>query len=68
MFFEGNAKKYLAEYFQNEIPENPYKEDPYNVHCISFAPNGDVLGGNVYQNDIMEIVNAYAPQLNGENK
>lgn len=68
VFFEGNAKKYLAEYFQDKLPKNPYVEDPYNVRCISFAPNGDVLGGNVYQNDIMEIVNAYAPQLNGENK
>lgn len=68
VFLEGNAKKYLAEYFQDKLPKNPYAEDPYNVRCISFAPNGDVLGGNVYQNDIIEIVNAYTPQLNGEHK
>ena len=59
VFPEGNALKYLAEYFMDEHPENPYKDDPCNVKCISFEPNGDVLGGNVYRNDIMEIVNNY---------
>ena len=62
IFYEGNAKKYLSGYFKNEIPENPYREDPCDVRCISFSPNGDVLGDNVYQNDIMDILKAYAPQ------
>ena len=61
IFPEGNALKYLAEYFTDELPENPYRDDPFNVKCISFEPNGDVLGGNVYERDIMEIVNNYAP-------
>ena len=61
IFPEGNALKYLAEYFTDEIPENPYAEDPRDVRCVSFEPNGDVLGGNVYERDIMEIVNNYAP-------
>jgi MoaA/NifB/PqqE/SkfB family radical SAM enzyme len=61
IFPEGNALKYLAEYFADTLPENPYKEDPCNVKCVSFEPNGDVLGGNVYERDIMEIVNNYAP-------
>ena len=61
VFPEGNALKYLAEYFTDEHPENPYTEDPCNIKCISFEPNGDVLGGNVYERDIMEIVNNYAP-------
>ena len=61
IFPEGNALKYLAEYFTDEHPENPYTEDPCNVKCVSFEPNGDVLGGNVYERDIMEIVNNYAP-------
>ena len=61
IFPEGNARKFLAEYFTDELPENPYAEDPRDVRCVSFEPNGDVLGGNVYQNDIMEIVNNYAP-------
>ena len=59
VFFEGNARKFLAEYFTDERPENPYTEDPCNVKCVSFEPNGDVLGDNVYERDIMEIIKDY---------
>ena len=62
IFPEGNALKYLAEYFTDELPENPYVEDPRDVRCVSFEPNGDVLGGNVYRKDIMEILEDYNPQ------
>ena len=61
IFPEGNALKYLAEYFTDEIYENPYVEDPRDVRCVSFEPNGNVLGGNMYQQDIMEIIKHYAP-------
>ena len=61
IFPEGNALKYLAEYFTDTLPENPYTEDPLNVRCVSFEPNGDVLGGNVYARDIMEIIMNYTP-------
>ena len=61
IFLEGNALKYLAEYFTDEIPENPYVEDPRDVRCVSFGPNGDVLGGSVYERDIMEIIKDYSP-------
>ena len=61
IFPEGNALKYLAEYFTDELPENPYADDPRDVRCVSFSPNGDVLDGNVYRNDIMEIIKDYAP-------
>jgi organic radical activating enzyme len=61
IFPEGNALKYLAEYFADTLPENPYIDEPCNVKCVSFEPNGDVLGGNVYKNDIMEIIKDYAP-------
>ena len=61
IFLEGNALKYLAEYFTDELPENPYKDNPCNVKCVSFDPNGDVLGGNVYERDIMEIIKDYVP-------
>jgi len=61
IFPEGNALKYLAEYFTDELPKNPYADDPCNVKCISFEPNGDILGGNMYERDIMEFVNNYAP-------
>ena len=61
IFPEGNALKYLAEYFTDELPENPYVEDARDVRCVSFSPNGDVLGGNAYERDIMEIINNYTP-------
>ena len=61
VFPEGNARIYLAEYFNDVIPANPYKEDPYNLKCISFSPNGDVLNGNVYRHGIMDIVENYKP-------
>ena len=59
VFPEGNAKKYLAEYFTDSEPENPYIEDPCNVKCISFSANGDVLDGNFYKTDVMEIIESY---------
>ena len=61
IFPEGNALKYLAEYFTDELPKNPYVEDPRDVRCVSFEPNGDVLGGNVYCQDIMELLENYNP-------
>jgi hypothetical protein len=61
IFPEGNAVKYLSEYFKDNAPENPYYEDPCDVKCLSFSPNGEVLSGNVYQNDIIDIIRAYRP-------
>ena len=61
IFPEGNALKYFSEYFTNVIPENPYVEDPTDVRCISFDPDGTALGGNVYRSDIMEILKNYTP-------
>ena len=61
VFPEGNAQKYLAEYFTDSAPENPYADDPCNVKCLSVDPSGDVLGGNIYKTDIMEIIEKYAP-------
>ena len=61
VFPEGNARIYLAEYFGDVIPVNPYLEDPCDVRCLSFDPNGDVLGGNIYRQDIMTIIDKYSP-------
>ena len=61
IFPEGNAVKYLKEYFTENLPKNPYVEDPKNVRCISFASNGDVLNGNFYEADIMKIIKDYTP-------
>ena len=62
IFPEGNALKYLAEYFPDFRPENPYVEDECDLHCISFSPDGSVLNGNVYRNDITEIMGDYKPK------
>ena len=61
VFPEGNALKYLGEYFVGGAPENPYKEDPYDVRCVSFSANGEVFGANLYADDIMEILGSYRP-------
>ena len=61
VFPEGNALKFLSAYFKNGAPENPYVEDPFDVRCVSFSANGDVLDGNVYRRDIMDILENYRP-------
>ena len=63
IFPEGNALKYFAEYFTDTAPENPYVEDPADVRCLSFDPDGAVLGGNVYDKDIMQIIDEYTLPL-----
>jgi hypothetical protein len=59
IFPEGNALKYLSEYFVGEKVKNPYEEDPKDVRCVSFSPNGAVLDGNAYKRDVMEILRDY---------
>ena len=61
IFPSGNAKKYLSEYFNDSIEYiNPYKNDPTDIQSISIKPNGDVLGGNIHKNCIMDILNTYS--------
>ena len=62
VFPEGNALLYLAEYFTDSSPENPYADDPLDIRCLSFSPNGDILGGNIYREDIMDIIKNYEPK------
>lgn len=61
VFPEGNAKIYLAEYFDRDIPENPYVDDPYDLTCLSVSANGDLLDGNLYRASLAEIVANYHP-------
>ncbi len=62
IFPSGNALKYLAEYFNENVEaSSPYDEDPEDVRTIAFSPNGDVLNGNIYADNIVEIINAYKP-------
>ena len=63
IFPEGNAQKYLAEYFTDSVPDNPYTDDPCDVKCLSVDPNGDVLGDNIYKTDVMDILDRYTPLI-----
>ena len=63
VFAQGNARKYLSEYLKSENGKNPYAEDPFDIRCLSFSANGDVLDGNIYKSSITEIMCGYAPQL-----
>ena len=63
IFPRGNALTYLRDFFDENIEDSsPYDEDPEDVRSISFSPNGDVLNGNVYETDILEIIKAYRPR------
>lgn len=63
VFPSGNALKYLGEYFDlsKEI-KNPYQEDPTDIRAICFSANGDILGSNIYQTNISEILSSYSPE------
>ena len=61
IFPEGNAKRFLSAYFVDTSPENPYAEDPRDVRCLSFSASGEILGGNFYKTDILEILQQYNP-------
>lgn len=62
IFPAGNALKYLKEYFDMEnLPESPYMEDEEDIRAICVSPNGDVLNGNIYKTNIMDIIESYVP-------
>ena len=62
IFPSGNAIKYLGEYFnlKKEI-KNPYQEDPADIRAICLSANGYILGGNIYKQDIIDILDSYTP-------
>ena len=65
IFPSGNALKYLGEYFDlNEERKNPYQEDPADIRAVCFGAKGDILGNNIHEKDIMQILSEYKPQLN----
>lgn len=62
IFPSGNALKYLGDYFDlNKKTINPYVEDPNDIHAICFSANGNILGENFYNKDIIDILNKYNP-------
>lgn len=62
VFPEGNALVYLNEYFDvaDEI-KNPYVQEPENIKAISINANGDILGGNINSEDILDVLRSYTP-------
>lgn len=63
VFPEGNALRYLGEYFDLGIPQvNPYTEDPADIHAICVNPDGGILGKNIYNTDILDILESYDPE------
>ena len=63
IFPSGNALKYFSEYFESSDTEkNPYEEDPADIKAICFSANGDILGSNIYKQDISEILASYLPE------
>lgn len=62
IFPSGNALKYLGEYFDSDKEYDiPYTENPEDIRSICVSPNGEVLGGNIYQTDILDIIENYVP-------
>lgn len=58
----GNALKYLSDYYDmSKEYISPYEEDPQDIRSISVAPDGDVLGENIYKTGILEILDKYVP-------
>lgn len=67
IFPEGNALKYLGEYFDKATDyTNPYEENPNHLRTISIEPDGTVLGHNIYTKNILEILDNYRPNIIGE--
>lgn len=64
IFPSGNALKYLGEYFDlSEEQKSPYLEDPTDVRAICFSANGNILGSNIYKQDISDILSSYMPNI-----
>lgn len=60
----GNARKYLSEYFDlNKEYKSPYAVDPYDIDTISVNPDGKLLGGNIYKQNILDIMDTYRKSL-----
>lgn len=69
IFPSGNALIYLKEYFdENTQMISPYEEDPEDIRAICIGADGKVLGGNIFQTDILDILEHYRPSVQGKAK
>ena len=63
IFPKGNAKKYLSDYFSTDGEyADPYEEDPTDIQTLCVNPDGSLLDGNIYQTDVLTILENYKPQ------
>lgn len=63
IFPEGNARKYLTEYFdENKEYINPYEDNPEDLRSVSIEPDGKLLGESIYETDIIDILESYKKQ------
>ena len=63
VFPSGNALKYLGKYFDlSQEIKNPYDENPADIKAICFSANGDILGSNLYEQDVIQILESYKPE------
>lgn len=64
IFPSGNALKHLSEYFDlTSEQKSPYWEDPKDVRAICFSANGNILGSNIYKENIEDILSKYNPTV-----
>ena len=60
IWLSGSARKYFSDYFDLDKEDvSLYTENPRDIHAISINPNGDVLNDNIFQTDILEILEKY---------
>ena len=62
IFPSGNALKYFGEYFDLTVPHvSPYDENPRDIKAVCVNPDGEVLGGSIYETDILALLEDYKP-------
>ena len=60
IFPEGNALKYLSEYFNSEKEYvNPYEENPMDIRSISIEADNTAFGKSTIKYSIIEILESY---------
>ncbi len=58
----GNALKYLGDYYDmDKSYTSPYEENPMDIQAICVEPDGGLLGGNIYETNILDILDRYVP-------
>ncbi|SEH81242.1 4Fe-4S single cluster domain-containing protein [Ruminococcus flavefaciens] len=63
IFPQGNALKYLGEYFnEGEVVSNPYEESPYDIRSLCIGCDGSALNGNLCEKDVLQLIEEYSPK------